>query len=404
MNDLQDLLSLIQEQVEKRNLELEACKKRGDLFNIFQVLHLERRETITHSAFLAELLNPNGSHGMGTACLKSFIQHIPCLQKIPFDITSANVYIEYYIGEIPNDYSKGGRIDILITDGQNNSIIIENKIDANDQPKQLYRYYQYASTNHKNYCILYLTPDKECASESSTKHDKTNLVVGEQYFAIQYRKEILEWLSDCQHIAEKEQNNTLNIIIKQYISIIKTITNTMETNDNVLKIMLREENAPSILEILKSAPQWEEQIFHSFIEKLHEALGKDVHLEEGDFTFKVWKRQSPQFVISCTYDGGGRYIGITSANGTPFPEESLDKTKCLPSIYNDNWGKQVCDYTIYWPYGCAYLDHPYGQTKKGSYENYNLFIDSKEREKFIDYLVKLINNIFKEAQENNILI
>lgn len=404
MNDLQDLLSLIQEQVEKRNIELETCKKRGELFNIFQVLHLERRETVTHSAFLAELLNPNGSHGMGAACLRSFIQHIPCLQKIPFDTTSANVYIEYYIGEISSDYSKGGRIDILISDGQNNSIIIENKIDANDQPKQLYRYYQFASTNYKNYCILYLTPDKECASELSTKHNNTNLIVGEQYFAIQYRKEILEWLSDCQHIAEITQNNTLNIIIKQYISIIKTITNTMEINDNVLEIMLQEENAQAILEIIKSAPQWEKQIFHSFIEKLHEALGKDVYLEEGDFSFKVWKQKSPQFVIVCDYERNeGRYIGIKSANGEPFSEK-LDKTKCLPSIYKEDMGKNWSDYSINYPFGWLYLESPYWQTRKGFYQNYGPFVDSKERENFIVYLVDLINNIFIEAQEHDILI
>ena len=47
--------------------------KRGDFFNVFNILGLRSNETRTHSAFLAELLKPNGSHGMGDAYLKSFI-------------------------------------------------------------------------------------------------------------------------------------------------------------------------------------------------------------------------------------------------------------------------------------------------------------------------------------------
>ena len=36
--------------------------KNGDFFNIFSILKMETDEVKTHSAFLAELLNPKGSH------------------------------------------------------------------------------------------------------------------------------------------------------------------------------------------------------------------------------------------------------------------------------------------------------------------------------------------------------
>lgn len=39
--------------------------KNGDFFNIFSILKMETDEVKTHSAFLAELLNPKGSHGQG---------------------------------------------------------------------------------------------------------------------------------------------------------------------------------------------------------------------------------------------------------------------------------------------------------------------------------------------------
>ena len=47
--------------------------KNGDYFNVFNVLGLSSNETRTHSAFLAELLNPYGSHGMGDLFLKKFL-------------------------------------------------------------------------------------------------------------------------------------------------------------------------------------------------------------------------------------------------------------------------------------------------------------------------------------------
>jgi PD-(D/E)XK nuclease superfamily len=40
--------------------------------SLFHILNVHKRE-LTHSAFLAWLLNPNGSHGMNYKPLKSFI-------------------------------------------------------------------------------------------------------------------------------------------------------------------------------------------------------------------------------------------------------------------------------------------------------------------------------------------
>ena len=46
----------------------------GENFNIFKILKLEAHEVKTHSAFLAELLNPMGSHSLKDAFLKLFIE------------------------------------------------------------------------------------------------------------------------------------------------------------------------------------------------------------------------------------------------------------------------------------------------------------------------------------------
>lgn len=51
--------------VNRNRIEREEKRKRGELFNIFNVLDLRTNEVRTHSAFIAELLNPDGNHGLG---------------------------------------------------------------------------------------------------------------------------------------------------------------------------------------------------------------------------------------------------------------------------------------------------------------------------------------------------
>ena len=46
----------------------------GENFNVFRVLGLESREVRMHSAFLGELLNPAGSHGLGATFLELFVE------------------------------------------------------------------------------------------------------------------------------------------------------------------------------------------------------------------------------------------------------------------------------------------------------------------------------------------
>ena len=46
----------------------------GENFNVFNILGLSTKEVRTHSAFIAELLNPKGSHGQGDTFLKLFVE------------------------------------------------------------------------------------------------------------------------------------------------------------------------------------------------------------------------------------------------------------------------------------------------------------------------------------------
>ncbi len=65
MESLQTLLDEVRLIVNRNRIEREEKRKRGELFNIFNVLDLRTNEVRTHSAFIAELLNPDGNHGLG---------------------------------------------------------------------------------------------------------------------------------------------------------------------------------------------------------------------------------------------------------------------------------------------------------------------------------------------------
>ena len=225
MEKLSNLLNMVSEVIQKEKTQKEEKQKRGEYFNIFSVLRLEAKEVRLHSAFLAELLNPKGSHGLGKQFLELFLNMVVRKNKEePFDFETENakVHVEYYIGIISEDKKSGGRIDLLIEDGKGNAIIIENKINAGDQEYQLLSYDDFAKEIYKKYKMLYLTKDGGEASEYST--GKENF----KYQCISYRNNILPWLECCEQAAVRHP--LIRETIHQYIINLKEILNIMEKN------------------------------------------------------------------------------------------------------------------------------------------------------------------------------
>ncbi len=253
----------------------EMAKISGENFNIFSILNLTTNEVRTHSAFIAELLNPKGKHGLGNAFLKEFVDIIKRkLQQaekkdylLPMRFDPSNCYevaVEYWLGY--KTETDGGFIDILLTDKRNNHLIIENKIYAGDQKNQLLRYH---SSNEKS-PLIYLTLHGKTPSERST-NNKENVL--QNILCISYRDEIYQWLEACHKIAVNYP--LLRETIKQYLNLIKILTHqTMETKE-------REE---IINEITKSKSQMEGlqhlaegNIWYAVRKHQMEVLGKKLH-------------------------------------------------------------------------------------------------------------------------------
>lgn len=184
----------------------------GENFNLFRVLRIGHLEVKTHSPILAELLNPNGSHGQGALFLELFLQQ---LNIADFNAGNCRVHLEYYAG--PVEDNTGGRLDLVIRDESNPSkiVVIENKIFAADQDKQLERY----RNKFPEALLFYLTLDKSDPI-NITKDEKDKL----KFQSIGYNDEIINWLTSCKK--EAVSLPSIRETIAQYIHLIRDLTHT----------------------------------------------------------------------------------------------------------------------------------------------------------------------------------
>lgn len=197
---------------------------KGENFNLFSILKMESRENDTHSSFLFELLNPKGSHNLGTCFLNLFFRTL----KIPsLDIDSCSVIKEYNIGPIDQNMKIGGRIDLQIQDKNGRTVTIENKIYARDQDSQIERYCNF---NPNRNFVYYLTLNGDDPSLQS----KGNKKEGEDYINISYRNEIINWLDLC--VKEASEFPILRETLRQYIILIKKLTNQLTDNQMQIDI------------------------------------------------------------------------------------------------------------------------------------------------------------------------
>jgi hypothetical protein len=211
----------------KKNAEI--LDATGGRFNMFQVCGVNHYEN-THSAIIAEFLNPNGSHGLKSKLLECFVSTLGDKIMIKnFDCANANVVRERDTGD--------GRIDIVIDDNQKHAIIIENKIYAGDQWKQLKRYDEFAEREYGkgNYQMFYLTLSGVSASEQSG--------TGVDYICISYKETIIRWLEQCVPVAVHYP--IVRETINQYINHLKQLTHQdMDTKnkEEIIDMILKDKH------------------------------------------------------------------------------------------------------------------------------------------------------------------
>jgi len=180
-------------------------------FNVFSILDRGHLEVLTHTPFLAELLNPRGTHGQKGLFLRCFLRKI--LNYSPAEASDPNWYVikEY-------EY-----VDLRIFNYSiRKAIFIENKIYTDAHSGQLSRYFSLWKNHYfENGAFIYLTPDGKAPNEAGFddlvwKKDEIMKVL----LCLSYKEDICNWLEETlfQIVSPKVRETII-----QYIDLIKKI-------------------------------------------------------------------------------------------------------------------------------------------------------------------------------------
>ncbi len=292
----------------------EVAKITGENFNIFSILSMERREVKTHSAFLGELLNPKGSHGMKDSFLQLFIKEVFKETLIEFETASSNTITEEYIAQINEDKTNGGRVDIVIKDAKGRVILIENKIDAYEQKNQLIRY----RNAYPKAEILFLTLT---GYASNTSND---VITGQKdYLPISYEIHIVNWLEIC--LKEAVNYPMLREAIKQYIYLIKKITNQTSNNKmsgEIKKLILNDVDSINCSkEIYKTINELNKELERK-LDELIKLSNEPNFIDDINSKIELINRVE-KFETSKKYDANGYMFNYTISR-TNLPEIILE--------------------------------------------------------------------------------
>lgn len=388
----------------------------GADFNIFQIIGLTSDEVRVHSAFLATLLDPQGSHRQGDLFLQLFTKQLSQIVH-DFDTKSAVVECEKYIGRMTE--TTGGRIDIHIEDKKGHKIIIENKIYAPDQTNQLIRYHNYAP----DAVLLYLTLDgKEPGKDSAG-----DLIEEEQYYLISYSNEILDWLADCYEAVKRIP--TLAEGINHYINLIKIITNQstniMMTKEIAEVIGSSSSNIQAAIEIQRALQDVKINIQQKFWNKLIERFQSENYKVKTYF-YDTEVDDLSEYIRNFvrTNASGNGNIHKNKLYGIEIPVAEIDKYSiqwrievdhniyCGFKIHKDNRlvcsGDKTFDYLRKhlsgkpWQYGETWLAWKYPNDERFNFREFSsseIFDLADDNLKLIDSIVKESINQIKDMKE-----
>lgn len=251
-------------------------QKTGGYFNIFEIANISTDE-VKICRVIYELINPKGSHYQKSTYLKLFVKYVLGVEKEITDdeYKGIRVHREYII-------ENGRRIDLVI-ESKNKFIPIEVKLNAEDQPKQCYDYFQKA----KNSKIYYLTLDGRSPSPESAaglapiKNKDEDIEGWKEVEQISFANHILVWLEKCIEDQETIRIAPIREVLLQLIMIIRKLTNQIgegEEMDIVDVISSSSENFKSAENIANSLNQTKTKMLKKVLvelEKKVEVIAKE---------------------------------------------------------------------------------------------------------------------------------
>ena len=174
----------------------------GERFNLFTILRSPADEVNLHSRFLSALLDHRKTPDAQRQNLADFVCSI--------------LKLEGFNAEVAEVRRESDDIDILIKD-RNRAVVIENKIWAADQHKQLERYHrQIRQQGYQEIKLVYLSADGHEPTD-----DSLGCLPREGVLTVPYR-DLLPWLERCSERAHEEP--ALRESLAQYRRLVKQLT------------------------------------------------------------------------------------------------------------------------------------------------------------------------------------
>ena len=251
-------------------------------FNLFELIQVERNEKWTHSAFLSDLFNPRGCHGQRSLFLSYLLEWVK---------EKANMQLPDGLAETPwevetEKWTSNGFIDICIESFDSDFIIVmENKVDAAEQPDQIYRYHQWASKRCKHPVVIYLTLN---GKEASTSREAP-------YVRMSYRDDMSGLLASAQGEIESA---AVREVVGQCVSIIRKLGGVHPMSDydrRVVEYLAESENLPYALDVAERIEAVKEEVLRVFFSKLKDRLAELLAKSEhaGDWTIAAREDDQP---------------------------------------------------------------------------------------------------------------
>lgn len=197
-----------------------------NLYNPLTSIRKAHEEVGLHSQMLFSLLNPEGEHYQGVAFLREFIDLLGVdIENLDDELAVAGVLIEDGLG------SGLGRIDLLV-ELKSYWIIIENKIYAGDQKKQIQRYVEAVESYEENReeferkkkIVVYLTPSGKRPSDQScgSREGSRDVTPKFDLLCVSYTN-VLDWCNKCADLPAVEKSYRLRSVFEFYADVVSRI-------------------------------------------------------------------------------------------------------------------------------------------------------------------------------------
>lgn len=302
---------------EKRIARFEAPR-----FNVFEFIEPNEAKV---TAILADILDPNGSHGQGDAFLRSFLSAVGFIGPSSDEIASAVVRLE-------DSTRWKRRIDLTITMGRH-IIGLENKIDAGEQTAQVGDYMKELSWAAKGSWLLIFLTKKGGDPGSCEESEWAAAQRDNKALAISYA-ELSTWLRSCVSASSSDRVRGFIHDMATWTKNLRGGTMASDLRELIILDFFTNEDNKRYLETLLTLQDTSDAVRRGLIMPFAK------HLET-----KITEQfQQPKWIVSSRIsksDLGGKSPGILIRK-TTWPGD------CQIGIEADRLDKNF-GYGIYWP-------------------------------------------------------